>query len=156
MKTMANSQNLYFFGYHGTPIRWMGSSLERLIFSVENFNKNDYSMFPVHVDEWEGFIFINLSDEPEDFDQTFSPINGRFSNWNISDLKTLETKEYEVKGNWKLVIQNYFEYLPLYCYIPEPAAIHNYMGGRNDLFEGPFLGGYMDFNNGKNSIFLKF
>ena len=26
------------------------------------------------------------------------------------------------------------------------------MGGRNDLFEGPFLGGYMDFNNGKDSI----
>ena len=66
--------------------------------SVENFNKDDYSLFPIHIKEWEGFIFINLSDDPEDFDKTFSPIKGRFSNWNISDLKTLETKEYEVKG----------------------------------------------------------
>ena len=26
------------------------------------------------------------------------------------------------------------------------------MGGRNDLFEGPFLGGYMEFNKSKESI----
>ena len=120
--------------------------------SVENFNKNDYSLFPIHIKEWEGFIFIKLSDDPEDFEQTFLPIKGRCSNWNISDLKTLETKEYEVKGNWKLGIQNYCECYHCPILHPELAAIHNYMGGRNDLFEGPFLGGYMYFNNGKYSI----
>lgn len=140
-------------GYHGWTYALDGKLVGAPhMNSVENFNKDDYSLFPIHIKEWEGFIFINLSDDPEDFDKTFYPIKGRFSNWNISDLKTLETKEYEVKGNWKLVIQNYCECYHCPILHPELAAIHNYMGGRNDLFEGPFLGGYMDFNNGKDSI----
>ena len=97
-------------GYHGWTYALDGKLVGAPhMNSVENFNKDDYSLFPIHIKEWEGFIFINLSDDLEDFDKTFSPIKGRFSNWNISDLKTLETKEYEVKGNWKLVIQNYCE-----------------------------------------------
>lgn len=140
-------------GYHGWTYALDGKLIGAPhMDSVESFNKNDYSLFPIQIKAWEGFIFINLSDDPEDFDHAFSPINERFSDWNISSLKTLETKTYEVKGNWKLVIQNYCECYHCPILHPELAAIHNYMGGRNDLFEGPFLGGYMDFNDGKDSI----
>ncbi len=140
-------------GYHGWTYALDGKLIGAPhMHSVENFDKSDYSMYPVHIEEWEGFIFINLCDEPEDFNQMFSPIIGRFSNWNISDLKTLETKEYDVKGNWKLIVQNFCECYHCPILHPELAAIHNYMGGRNNLFDGPFLGGYMDFNDGKDSI----
>jgi len=140
-------------GYHGWTYALDGSLVGAPhMNTVKNFNKSDYPLHTVAINEWEGFIFINLSDEPEDFNKLFSPISKRFSNWDLSNLRTFETFEYEVNGNWKLVIQNYCECYHCPILHPDLAAIHDYMGGRNDLFDGPFLGGYMDFNEDKDSI----
>ena len=73
---------------------------------VDGFNKNDYPLHSIPIAEWEGFIFINFSDKSQLFDEYIAPLIKRFSNWNISNLIPLETKSYEVDGNWKLVIQN--------------------------------------------------
>ena len=140
-------------GYHGWTYDLNGDLIGAPhMDAVENFNKINYALHSVALKEWEGFIFINLSDKPNNFEFYFSPILNRFKQWNISTLKTLETKKYNVKGNWKLVIQNYCECYHCPILHPELAAIHNYMGGRNDLYDGPFLGGYMDFNKNKESI----
>ena len=140
-------------GYHGWTYDLKGKLIGAPhMDAVVGFKKEDYPLHSVALKEWEGFIFINLSDEPEDFDSVFAPIKDRFSPWNISDLVVQGTKEYSVNGNWKLVIQNYCECYHCPILHPELAAIHNYMGGRNDLHDGPFLGGYMDFNDDKNSI----
>ena len=140
-------------GYHGWTYDLDGNLVGAPhMDSVENFNKLDYGLHSVAIKLWEGFIFINLSIKPKNFEKYFDPLIGRFSQWDISELQLLETKKYIVKGNWKLVIQNYCECYHCPILHPDLAAIHNYMGGRNDLFEGPFLGGYMEFNNGKKSI----
>ena len=111
--------------------------------AVDTFNKDDYSLHPVAIAEWDGFIFINLSDSPTKFATAFAPLMDRFSHWDIVDLAVHETKQYTVNGNWKLVIQNFCECYHCPILHPDLAAIHNYMGGHNDLYEGPFLGGYM-------------
>ena len=140
-------------GYHGWTYALDGTLVGAPHMStIEKFNKDDYPLHPVALNEWEGFIFINFSDNPTNFNDYFSPISKRFSNWNISNLETFETIKYEVDGNWKLVMQNYCECYHCPILHPDLAAIHNYMGGRNDLYEGPFLGGYMDFNENKDSI----
>ena len=140
-------------GYHGWTYGLNGSLIGAPhMEKVGKFNKKDYHLHPVSIREWEGFIFINLSEEPENFDSLFEPLINRFSSWKISELIVKEKKSYNVKGNWKLVIQNFSECYHCPILHPDLAAIHNYMGGRNDLYEGPFLGGYMDFNNGKKSI----
>ena len=59
-------------GYHGWTYALDGKLIGAPhMDSVENFNKNDYSLFPIQIKAWEGFIFINLSDDPEDFDHAF-------------------------------------------------------------------------------------
>ncbi len=120
--------------------------------TLKNFNKENYPLHTVSLNEWDGFIFINLSDSPENFNDYFLPISERFSNWDISNLETYKTIEYKIDGNWKLVMQNYCECYHCPILHPELAAIHDYMGGRNDFYEGPFLGGYMDFSENKDSI----
>ena len=140
-------------GYHG----WVYGLDGTLIGSphmdaIKNFHKSNYGLHSVALKLWDGFIFINLSNKPDNFDKKFNPLVGRFSQWTLSDLKTYKTIKYKVNGNWKLVIQNYCECYHCPILHPELAAIHNYMGGRNDLFEGPFLGGYMEFNKNKESI----
>ena len=140
-------------GYHGWTYNLDGHLIGAPhMENVSGFDKKDYPLHSIKIEKWEGFIFINLSNKPNDFNSEFSPLINRFKDWNIADLETYKTKKYVVKGNWKLVVQNYCECYHCPTLHPELAAIHNYMGGRNDLYEGPFLGGYMDLNHDKESI----
>ena len=48
--------------------------------SVEQFNKDNYPLFPIDLVEWEGFILINLSNNPSEFKLECKPIINRFQN----------------------------------------------------------------------------
>ena len=75
----------------------------------ENFKVEDWSLKKCHSRVFEGLVFINLSENPVDFYLEYQSIISRFLEWGIRDLKTIETKNYEVNCNWKLIIQNYSE-----------------------------------------------
>ena len=140
-------------GYHGWTYNIVGELVGAPHMNkVVGFKKKKHHLHRVAIHEWEGFIFINLNDNPENFNIFFKPIKNKFKQWNLSKLIPYKTKEYKVKGNWKLVVQNYCECYHCPVLHPDLASIHNYMSGRNDFFEGPFLGGYMNFNKDKTSI----
>ncbi len=119
---------------------------------LENFRKSDYPLHPVPLALWEGFIFINLAAEPESFEAAHAPLIGRFSRFNLPALKRGKTIEYEVRANWKLVVQNYSECY--HCALVHPTLTKRTppTGGENDLVEGPFLGGYMVLNADAKSM----
>ena len=119
---------------------------------AKDFNKIDYPLFPIKTKIWQGFLFINLSENTTNFNETFEPINNFLHSWDLNKLIVLDKKRYSVNCNWKLIIQNYCECYHCPMIHPQLAEIHNYMGGRNNLYSGPFLGGYMNFNSGKESI----
>ena len=119
---------------------------------AKDFNKIDYPLFPIKTKIWQGFLFINLSENTTNFNETFEPINNFLHSWDLNNLIVLDKKRYSVNCNWKLIIQNYCECYHCPMIHPQLAEIHNYMGGRNNLYSGPFLGGYMNFNSGKESI----
>ena len=134
--------------YHG----WTYDLSGRLIGApnmdaVEQFNKDNYPLFPADLIEWEGFIFINLSENPSEFKLEYKPIINRFSEWEINDIEIYESKVYLVNCNWKLIIQNYSECYHCPIIHKSLADITSYLGGRNDLVSGPFLGGYMEMNS---------
>ena len=119
---------------------------------VEGFKNDDFPLHQIPLKIWEGFIFLNFNDEANDFDNFFKPIQNKFRLWNIANLEIGNTIEYQIKCNWKLIIQNYSECYHCPIIHPRLSAIHNYLGGHNDLFSGPFLGGYMEFSDNKESI----
>jgi phenylpropionate dioxygenase-like ring-hydroxylating dioxygenase large terminal subunit len=115
---------------------------------VEGFAKADWPLRTAAIKSWEGFIFVNLAPEPEPFEEAYAPLLGRFSRFNLPNLRVGRTAEYDVKANWKLVVQNYSE-----CY--HCALVHPALNkltpptlGENDLMEGPFIGGYMILTGG--------
>jgi len=57
-----------------------------------------------------------------------------------------------VKANWKLVFQNYSECYHCSPVHPQLVKITPSNSGENDLFEGPFLGGYMVMNEQHESL----
>src|SRR4051794_30952080 len=40
---------------------------------VRNFKRENYSLFPVNVGLWEGFIFVNLAEKPMPVEEWFAP-----------------------------------------------------------------------------------
>jgi Rieske 2Fe-2S family protein len=115
----------------------------RIMDGVPGFDKADYPLKQAAVASWEGFVFINMSDRPEPFEVTHAPLLGRFARWHISELRVAKTIVYDLHCNWKLIVQNYSECY--HCPLVHPALdkLTPFDSGRNDLGEGPYLGGYM-------------
>ena len=130
--------------YHG----WTYSLEGKLIAApnmgdVEAFDKEDHSLRPVAVAEWEGGLFVHLGSDPEPFEDAFAALVGKFAAWRLSELQIAHEVVYDVAANWKLIFQNYSE-----CYhCPSLHPILNrltpYRNSANDLEEGPILGGPM-------------
>lgn len=131
--------------YHAWTYSLDGSLLRApTMQDVDGFDRSEHSLASCGVAEWEGFVFVNISREPKEFGAAFEPLIGRFARYNLSALTTVRRIEYDVKANWKLVLQNYNECLHCPTIHPMLAKVLPYTSGANDLIEGPFLGGYME------------
>src|SRR5437762_160815 len=134
---------------------------------VSGFDKADYSLHRVNLGLWEGFIFVNLSEtgaltsilsqrerrKQDGFvslEDWFAPLNGKFSHWNMSILQPAKRIEYDVRANWKLMFENYSECYHCPGVHPQLQKVSPYDSAKNDLREGPFLGGFMKINPGKS------
>ncbi|MDJ0409253.1 MULTISPECIES: aromatic ring-hydroxylating oxygenase subunit alpha [Nocardiaceae] len=83
-----------------------------------------YGLTSVSVEEWLGYVWVNLSDNPASFDTTVvQDIRDRLGDvesidrYKIEDLGLGRRVSYDVKANWKLIIENFME-----CY--HCATIH--------------------------------
>jgi glycine betaine catabolism A len=75
------------------------------------FDIADYPLYKVQVNEWSGFIFIALSDNPPPFERLFDlPIN-RLDAWPLKDLVVGHVLEKRIQANWKIFWENYNECL---------------------------------------------
>ncbi|HLQ66908.1 MAG TPA: aromatic ring-hydroxylating dioxygenase subunit alpha [Candidatus Limnocylindrales bacterium] len=109
-----------------------------------DFDKSDYPLHAAALAEWEGFLFVNLSERPVAFETAWAPMKGRFARYGLPGLTVGHRATYDVRANWKLVFQNYSECLHCPTIHPKLATVLPYQSGANDLTEGPFLGGYME------------
>jgi Rieske 2Fe-2S family protein len=131
--------------YHG----WTYSLDGKLIGAPEmdaNFDKGDYSLHPVKLEIWEGFLFVNLANKSTSLEKVFAPLNGKFSD--LSTLRSAKRIEYNVRANWKLICENYSECYHCAGVHPELSRLSPSDSAKNDLCEGPFLGGFMTVNKG--------
>jgi len=111
---------------------------------VPGFEKAEYPLHAAGLAEWEGFLFVNVGDNPPPFASAWGPVLDRFARYDLPSLVVGHRVVYDVHANWKLVFQNYSECLHCPTIHPKLAAVLPYQSGANDLTEGPFLGGYME------------
>jgi glycine betaine catabolism A len=79
-----------------------------------NFCKADFSLYPVGVELWGGFIFLNLSPElatREDHTlrTQFAAALERVQRYPLHDLRTAKRLVYDLHANWKIIMENYNE-----------------------------------------------
>ena len=117
---------------------------------VPGFDRLQYSLHPVNLGLWEGFIFVNLDNGALPLEEWFATLTGKFSHWNLPALKSVKRVEYDVQANWKLMFENYSECYHCPGVHPMLSKVSPYDSAENDLTEGPFLGGFMRINKGKS------
>ncbi|MFD4637786.1 aromatic ring-hydroxylating dioxygenase subunit alpha [Lentzea sp. NPDC058436] len=92
--------------------------------SMPDVDRVEYGLKKVHLREWLGYAWLSLADEPASFEQTVQQdVRERLGNldaignYQVSELELGRRITYDVKANWKLIIENFME-----CY--HCATIH--------------------------------
>lgn len=99
---------------------------------VENFNLQDNSLKPVYVDVIGPFLFTSLTE------QTTKPLQSL--KHEIPNYSFIARKEYDIKCNWKVFVDNYLDGgYHVNSIHPELAANIDYKNYRNELYEDAVL-----------------
>ena len=103
----------------------------------KDFNKKDWHLHKCNSKIFEGLIFINLSDNPNDFEEFIAPTKKFIEFHGLSDAKIAHRQYYPTNGNWKLTLDNFHECYhcqpahPEYCQVHDKDYIVAYGAGSN-------------------------
>jgi Rieske 2Fe-2S family protein len=119
---------------------------------VPHFQKSDYPLNRVHAEVWDGHIFLNLSSDPRALRAQLGVLPEKFRSWRMQDLRLGRRIVYDVKANWKLVIQNYNECLHCPNLHPALNRLSHYLSGENEPLNASYMGGRMDLRPGVDTL----
>ncbi len=126
----------------------------------DDFNKEDYSLFHVGIEQWEGCVFVNLN--PEQAPALREVLEGssllpELNNWNLRDLRSEYYSQMTLNCNWKIFWENFSECFhcpgvhPEFCDIvpiygrglldEDPAVLKNHKSSPRHLPEPGFRPG---------------
>ena len=119
---------------------------------VAGFRTGDYPLHPVALEIWQGFVFINLSRNPQPFADALPALVGKFAHRKAEELVAAHRKVYEIDANWKLVFHNFSECYHCPTVHPQLNKLTPFRNTENDLDEGAVLGGPMWMANPEGSM----
>jgi glycine betaine catabolism A len=74
------------------------------------FDKSEFHLYPVGVETWGGFVFLNLTPSAaKPLTAQLEGIPSRLERYPLGSLKIGATIQYAVDANWKIVCENYNE-----------------------------------------------
>jgi Rieske 2Fe-2S family protein len=81
---------------------------------AEGLRKEDFSLYPVGVDTWGGFFFLNLNSQDASAEKRgvrsqLGPTVERIQRYPLAELRIGRSITYDVAANWKLILENYNE-----------------------------------------------
>ena len=89
-----------------------------------DFDMADYSLYDVAIGEWGGFVFVNLAGEKaEPLENYLGGWPERLTNWRLGDARLGYRYVKEIKANWKLWHENFYECFHCPDNHPELASI---------------------------------
>jgi phenylpropionate dioxygenase-like ring-hydroxylating dioxygenase large terminal subunit len=117
----------------------------------------ELSLFPVHVTEFEGFLYICLGDErpPELGDELRAVVPG-IERFRLATMREAHRETYELRVNWKVLLENYLECHHCPGSHPELTAAMDLpaMFATTAGWVGEYFGGSMPLMPGKSTASL--
>nr|MCH9705612.1 aromatic ring-hydroxylating dioxygenase subunit alpha [Pseudomonadota bacterium] len=80
---------------------------------LEAFDKKDYHLFPVRVQQWGLLIFVCLDETAPALTEHVGDLPQRLANHRLDEWVTIGERTYEIDCNWKLLFENAVEYYHL-------------------------------------------
>lgn len=80
---------------------------------LKEFDKKDFSLFPVRVAQWGLLIFVCLDDSAPELSEHVGDLPQRLANYRLDEWVTLGERRYDIHCNWKLLFENAVEYYHL-------------------------------------------
>ncbi len=141
--------------YHAWGYALDGTLVTTPMIEKDEIDRESTSLWPVHVEVWEGFVFVNLSrEEPRSLrehlaDQQDDPLG--LARFGLANLRIGHISVNEVQANWKIVLENYNECLHCPTIHPElVAVVPAYKKG--DTFESSRSDGGVSLADGRTAI----
>ena len=119
---------------------------------VPHFRKEDYPLNALQADEWDGHVFVNFSTSAPPLRHQLGELPAKFDQWGMSELRLGHRIVYDVKANWKLIIQNYNECLHCPNLHPALNKLSHYLSGENEPLRTTYMGGRMDLRPGVETL----
>jgi glycine betaine catabolism A len=96
--------------YHRWSYDLNGALVAAPHLSGSDFNKQEFHLYPVGIDTWGGFVFLNLTpSEAQPLAAQLEGIPERLQRYPLAQLRIGSTIRYEVAANWKIICENYNE-----------------------------------------------
>ena len=110
--------------YHAWTYSFDGRLIGTPMVGKDEIDRDSLGLWPVAVDTWAGFVFVNLADEPQPLlealaDQDDEPLT--FERFGLADLRVAHKTVTDVEANWKIHVENYNECL--HCPTVHPELI---------------------------------
>jgi choline monooxygenase len=90
----------------------------RLTKALPDFKACDFALKPVRVEEFVGFVFVNLDPDAVSLKQQTGALEEEIRHYvpRVDEMVFAHRHNYDIKANWKVVIDNFLE-----CYHCHPA-----------------------------------
>jgi choline monooxygenase len=73
---------------------------------TQDFNKANYSLIPIEVDTWGGFIFINFDKKAGPLSEQLGDLGEKLAPYGLENMALTRRKVFEMDCNWKLFVEN--------------------------------------------------
>jgi choline monooxygenase len=93
---------------------------------TELFDKKDFGLRPVQVQEWQGLVFVNLDPGAPPLADFMAGIADQIAPTRLERLRFVRRVDYSVACNWKVYVDNYLEGYHVPYVHPELAKLYDY------------------------------
>ena len=119
---------------------------------VEGFCVSDYPVAGAACEEWGGIVFVRVDPEGPGLREQLGEAAERLRPWALAALRTAHTMSYEVRANWKLIVQNFSECLHCPVIHPQLQRLSHYLSGDNFPVTSGAVGSTMDLADGVETL----
>ena len=121
--------------YHG----WLYNHEGRLIAAPEmqgadGFRVNEVCLPQLRLAQWQGLVFVALSEHVPDFADVYAGIVERIAPIDLADMRFTRSDVFDVRCNWKVYVDNFLEGYHLPIVHPGLSRVLDYQVYDTELF----------------------
>jgi Rieske 2Fe-2S family protein len=109
-----------------------------------DFDPAEWGLVPVRVGVWQGIVYVDLSGTAEPLTDFLGAIVPEFARFDLGGLRRVRRIDYDVKANWKALVENYEECYHCPGVHPQLNRITPYTSGSYLPSAGASMNSYMD------------